>query len=904
LRPRKRGRRGGIREKTRRRIFKLAMPSIILGNAQSLRNKTDELEACVRYLREYREANLVCLSETWLSGMDLDPDLPGFSVMRSDRSRTATGKKQGGGVCVYVNEKWCTNVTAREEFCSKDIELLSVALRPFYLPREFQRVFVSVVYIPPKADVKAAADKIREVVMKQESTCPDSIRLVLGDFNVCRLSKVLPNYRQYVTCKTCKDSTLDLCYGNVARAYKSIPLPSLGRSVHNMISLLPMYKSRLKSCKPKKKTVRQWSLDVTLALDACFYQTDWDVFREASASLEEAVEAVTAYINFCTESLVPVKEVKIFPNNKPWVTGDVADLLKMRQKKFREGDQQEVKNLQAQLKVKIRENKEKYKKKVEESFNTDRPRKMWQSLNTMTGYKPGKKSINIDDAQALADELNQFYARFDEHDFSAEQADVLERVKQRESQPVIISVEEVSACFQNINVRSAHGPDNIPGMILKRCHLSLAPVFTKLFQESLDTGEVPTLWKTAVVVPVPKKPSPKVNNDYRPVALTSVPFKCLERLLLRRLLEYTQPHQDPYQFAYMANRSTEDAINTLLHGVYKHLEQPKTYVRMLFLDFSSAFNTIQPHLLAEKLLRMEVNPALIQWVHSFLTGRQQKVRISGARDVMSKEIVTNTGAPQGCVTSPALFTIYTSDCRCREEGVLQIKFSDDTSISGLIMDDDEAGYRKAVDSMVSWCEDNFLLLNVSKTKEMIIDFRRKPPALSPLIINGEQVEVVTQYKYLGTILDHKLDWTDNTTQLVKKGNKGIYFLKKLRSFDVQMEVLRLFYQAVVQSVISFNSLCFHNNLKAVDASRLAKLTRTASGVIGAAVTDLTTLYTKKAVRRVRAILGDPSHPLRCEFSTQQSNREGSTRLRSMKCRTDRFKNSFVPSAIRVCNNDI
>lgn len=209
LRPRKRGRRGGIREKTRRRIFKLAMPSIILGNAQSLRNKTDELEACVRYLREYREANLVCLSETWLSGMDLDPDLPGFSVMRSDRSRTATGKKQGGGVCVYVNEKWCTNVTAREEFCSKDIELLSVALRPFYLPREFQRVFVTVVYIPPKADVKAAADKIREVVMKQESTCPDSIRLVLGDFNACRLSKVLPNYRQYVTCKTCKDSTLD-----------------------------------------------------------------------------------------------------------------------------------------------------------------------------------------------------------------------------------------------------------------------------------------------------------------------------------------------------------------------------------------------------------------------------------------------------------------------------------------------------------------------------------------------------------------------------------------------------------------------------------------------------------------------------------------------------------------------
>ena len=373
---------------------------------------------------------------------------------------------------------------------------------------------------------------------------------------------------------------------------------------------------------------------------------------------------------------------------------------------------------------------------------------------------------------------------------------------------------------------------------------------------------------------------------------------------MRRLLEYTQPHQDPYQFAYMANRSTEDAINTLLHEAYKHLERPKSYVRVLFLDFSSAFNTIQPHLMMEKLMRMDVNPALIQWVHSFLTGRQQRVRISGARDVMSKAIVTNTGAPQGCVMSPALFTLYTSDCRCREEGVLQIKFSDDTSVSGLIVEDDEAGYRAAVDSMVSWCEDNFLLLNVNKTKELIIDFRKKPPVLSPLVISGEQVEVVTQYKYLGTILDHKLEWTENTSLLVKKGNQGIYFLKKLRSFNVQRKVLRLFYQAVVQSIISFNNLCFQGNLKVVDASRLAKLTKTASGVIGAAVTDLTTLYEKKAVRRVRAILGDPSHPLHVDFSSQQSTREGSKRLRSMRCRTDRFKNSFVPNAIRVCNNDI
>ena len=74
--------------------------------------------------------------------------------MRCDRSRGATGKTKGGGVCVFVNEKWCSNVTLKEQHCCADVELLTVALRPFYLPREFHQMFVTVVYIHPKADVR------------------------------------------------------------------------------------------------------------------------------------------------------------------------------------------------------------------------------------------------------------------------------------------------------------------------------------------------------------------------------------------------------------------------------------------------------------------------------------------------------------------------------------------------------------------------------------------------------------------------------------------------------------------------------------------------------------------------------------------------------------------------------
>ena len=108
-----------MNERARRRRFKPALPIIIMGNVQSLRNKPDEL---VRYLHEFREASLLCLTETWFSDLDPDPQHPGFTLMRCDRSRGATGKTKGGGVCVFVNEKWCSNVTLKEQHCCADVE--------------------------------------------------------------------------------------------------------------------------------------------------------------------------------------------------------------------------------------------------------------------------------------------------------------------------------------------------------------------------------------------------------------------------------------------------------------------------------------------------------------------------------------------------------------------------------------------------------------------------------------------------------------------------------------------------------------------------------------------------------------------------------------------------------------
>ena len=149
-------------------------------------------------------------------------------------------------------------------------------------------------------------------------------------------------------------------------------------------------------------------------------------------------------------------------------------------------------------------------------------------------------------------------------------------------------------------------------------------------------------------------------------------MKCFERIVLSHLMKYTDSHLDPYQFAYKHNRGTDDATLTLLHHAYSHLDKPGSFVRILFIDFSSAFNTIQPHLMALKLLKLDVNPKLILWITDFLLNRSQSVRYQSAVSVSRP---TFTGAPQGTVLSPILFTLYTNDCSGSDPTPL-IKYSD------------------------------------------------------------------------------------------------------------------------------------------------------------------------------------------------------------------------------------
>ena len=839
----------------------------------------------------------MAFAETWLHEFtpNSEVNIDGFRLYRGDRTLNSN-KTRGGGVCLYVNECWAhpNNTTVTNTLCTPDIEVLTVNTRPYYLPREFTNVVFNVVYIPPQATKSTAEETLTNLITNQESKWPDSVILTLGDFNHTSLDRCLPHHTQYVTTPTRKDKIIDLFYCNVKDAYQSHSLPPLGDSDHFMLSMYPKYRPILKTKKVESKLIKCWSEESCLELQGCFDCTNWSIFIESCQDLDDLLFIVNSYIHFCENMIVPQKRIKLFPNNKPWLTKDMRQVI-LDKKKLRSNNYspQSLGLVNKEIKKKVRESKKAYKSKIEESFKANDMCSVWQGLKKVSGYDCVKSSVNLgqENERQYVNELNKFYARFDKYDFTATHQNIRQQCKHSDTGHICFDARSVCKQFKCVNPKKASGPDNISGKIINLCAEQLSHIFSYIFNQSIKQQHIPAIWKRSKILPIPKKSKVLEMNDLRPVALTSIVFKCFEKLMLSNLITQVTDKIDPFQFAYRQNRGVEDALLVFLNNIYRHLDSGKRYVRALFIDFSSAFNTIQPHVLFEKLSKLGVSVEMNGWIFDFLTYRTQFVYLN---NIISETIQTNTGAPQGCVLSPVLYSLYTNDFSLRDN-VLLIKFADDSTLVGLIcINEDE--YVNSVQSFSNWCTENFLTLNTNKTKEIIFDFRKTvSESITPLLINNQKIEIVNVIKYLGITIDESLNWHAHLNNIYKKSNQRMYFLRKLNALKVTKSILNIFYSTTIQSIFTFGITCWGGNICEQDKKKINGIIKKASRICACELPTIEELYTTYCTKKAKRILSDNKHPLYSEYIRS----ERSTRLISKKTRTERYRKSFIPSSIRI-----
>ncbi|KAK0139831.1 putative RNA-directed DNA polymerase from transposon BS [Merluccius polli] len=352
----------------------------------------------------------------------------------------------------------------------------------------------------------------------------------------------------------------------------------------------------------------------------------------------------------------------------------------------------------------------------------------------------------------------------------------------------------------------------------------------RIFNTSLETCHVPACFKTSTIIPVPKKPRTTGLNDFRPVALTCA----------------VTPER------HLRHLPGPPAVRLQSQ---QHLDSAETYARILCVDFRSAFNTIIPALLQEKLSQLSVPDSTCRWITDFLSDRKQHVKLG--KHVSDSQSIS-TGSPQGCVLSPLLFSLYTNSCTSSHQSVKLLKFVDDTTLIGLFSDGDESAYRWEADHLVTWCHQNNLELNALKTVEMVVDFRKNSASPAPITLCDSTIDTVESFRFLGTIISQDLKWELNISSLIKKAQQRMYFLRQLKKFNLPRTMMVHFYSSIIESIL----------------------------------TSSITIWT-----RADCSVADPSHPGHKLFETLPSGR----RLRSIRTKTSRHKNSFFPSATSLIN---
>lgn len=252
-------------------------------------------------------------------------------------------------------------------------------------------------------------------------------------------------------------------------------------------------------------------------------------------------------------------------------------------------------------------------------------------------------------------------------------------------------------------------------------------------------------------------------------------------------------------------------------------------MRVFLFDYRKAFDFIDHGTLAAKLKEVEIPNSIVNWILDFLSYRSQRVKLS--RECLSEWGAVPAGVPQGTKLGPWLFLLMINDLLTPSALFGMWKYVDDTTLSEKVPKGQQSRAQEAVDHVSNWSAENLFQLNLEKTKELTISFRRSPEHFDPVTVDGIQIQATTSSKLLGLIINNTLTWNDHVDSLIKKAAGKIYVLVQLKRACVPAEDLVSYYCACIRSSLDYACPVFHFSLPQYLQSELESVQKRALACI-------------------------------------------------------------------------
>ena len=538
-----------------------------------------------------------------------------------------------------------------------------------------------------------------------------------------------------------------------------------------------------------------------------FWKADYEAINNI-ISQWESNNAISQFKNFqeiithVVDSYVPFRRPRK-TYNKPWITREHIKLINQKRKlwhKYRNTNNNDDYTQYVASKNQITVVLRNARKSYEDGLLGQGPQRFYQYISSSLDSKLHTFILKendqlVNDPQQVSEIFaRQFGGVFVREDTSTMPVLSMASRSVPSIENITFTTEKVERILRDLKNSASPGPDNISPVLLKNCSATLSYHLAETMTESFVRGTVPDVWKSAVVIPIFKKGDKYAAENYRPISLTSIPCKCMEKIIAKEISEFLMTHHKEIlhnQHGFIRGRSVATNLMYNLEIWTKAIEEHYP-IDVIYLDFAKAFDTVPLRRLLDKLDHYGIRGKLLSWIKDYLLNRNYRVRVSGS---LSDRQEVLSGVPQGSVLGPLLFIIYISDLAESMHCDISI-YADDTKI----FCDPSIDHGSLVEDLAGlerWTEDWLLKLNTEKCT--VLHIGKNNPMLN-YHINNTELRKVTGQSDLGVYVTVDLKWEHHICNIVKKANSIVYLISKT-FYRMSQEVFLRAYKTYVRPLL-------------------------------------------------------------------------------------------------------